>query len=66
MAVSLPSSLTGDSDSEGSGLGSMESSEVPESSASEEASESEIGVGSDLGMDVEMVETCDGGGVGLE
>ena len=44
----------------------MESSEVPESSASEEASELEIGVGSDLGMDVEMVETCDGGGVGLE
>ena len=29
-------------------------------------SESEIGVGSDSGMDVEMAEICDGGGVGLE
>ena len=44
----------------------MEFLEVSESSASEEVSELEIGVGSDLGMDVEMVETCDGGGVGLE
>ena len=66
MAVSLPSSLTGDNDLEGSGPGLLESSEVSESSASEEALESELGVGSDLGMDTEMVEICDGGGVGLE
>ena len=44
----------------------LESSEVSESPASEEALESELGVGSDLGMDAEMVEICDGGGVGLE
>ena len=66
MAVSLPSSLTGDNDLEGSGPGLLESSEVSESPASEEALESELGVGSDLGMDAEMVEICDGGGVGLE
>ena len=66
MAVSLPSSLTGDNNLKGSGLGSLESSEVLESSALEEALESEIGVGSDLDTDVEMAEIHDGGGVDLE
>ena len=66
MAVSLPSSLTGDNDLEDSGLDSMESLEMSESSALEEALESEIGMGSDLDMDAEMGEICDGGGVGLE
>ena len=66
MAVSLPSSLTGDNNLKGSGLGSLESSEVLESSALEEALESEIGVGSDVGTDTEMMEICDGGRVGLE
>ena len=40
----------------------MESSEVSESSASEEASESKIGVGSDSGIDVE-IRVGDRGGV---
>ena len=50
----------GDKDSEGSGLGSLESLEVSESSALEEASESEIGVGSNSGTDVEMAESLMG------
>ena len=44
----------------------MEFLEVSESSASEEVSELEIGVGSDVGMDMEVVEICGGGRVGLE
>ena len=58
MVVSLPSLPTEDKDSEGLGLGSLESLEVSESSALEEASELEIGVGSDLGT--EMAESLMG------
>ena len=58
MVVSLPSSPMGDKDSEGSGLGSLQSLEVSESSALEEASELEIGVGSNLGT--EMAESLMG------
>ena len=42
----------------------MEFLEVSESSASEEVSELEIG--SDVSMDMEVVEICGGGRVGLE
>ena len=66
MVVSLPSLPTEDKDSEGLGLGSLESLEVSEFSALEEALESEIGMGSDLDTDVEMAEIRDGGGVDLE